>query len=278
MKNILKKNRIRTYVYLGILFLFLIFPILWMIITSFKTNLVIYKIPPQWFPKDPIIDNYLNILKDKNFITYFLNNFITSVMVTLLTIVIATLGGYAFSRYRFKGSDSIMLLLLSTQMFPVIGIILALYITFKNIGLINTRFGLILAIVSTTVPLCTWLMKSFFDSIPKALEEAAYIDGCGRLSAMIKIIIPLSSPGILAIGLYSFLLAWDDYLFCLTLITNDKLRTLSTGISLRYLGELSYDWATVMTASVMGSVPMIIIFMFLQRYMIQGLTEGAIKE
>jgi len=258
--------------------LFLIFPILWMIITSFKTNLVIYKIPPQWFPKDPIIDNYLNILKDKNFITYFLNNFINSVMVTLLTIVVATLGGYAFSRYRFKGSGSIMLLLLSTQMFPVIGIILALYITFKNIGLINTRFGLILAIVSTTVPLCTWLMKSFFDSIPKALEEAACIDGCGRLSAMIKIIIPLSSPGILAIGLYSFLLAWDDYLFCLTLITNDKLRTLSTGISLRYLGELSYDWATVMTASVMGSVPMIIIFMFLQRYMIQGLTEGAIKE
>ncbi len=278
MKNILNKNGIGGYIYLGIILLCLIFPIFWMFSTSFKTNMDIYKIPPEWFPKKPIIDNYLNILKDKLFMTYFINNFIVSALTTLVTIIIAILGGYSFSRYRFKGSDSIMLALLSTQMFPVIGIILALYVIFQKLGILNTRFGLILALVSSTAPFCTWLMKSFFDGISKTLEEAAYIDGCGRLSALFKIIIPLSSPGILAIGLYTFLISWDDYLFCLTLIISDRLRTLSTGISLRYLGELSYDMAKVMTVSVMASVPMIIIFIFLQRYMIQGLTEGAIKE
>ena len=171
-----------------------------------------------------------------------------------------------------------MIALLSTQMFPVVGIITGLYGTYKTIGLLNTRLGLVLVLTSATLPACVWLMKSFFDGVPKELEEAAYIDGCGRLSTLFRIIIPISSPGILAIGFYSFLVAWNDYLYCLTLITSDKSRTLSTGISLRYLGEVSYDWGKVMTVSVMASIPLLIVLIFLQKYMIQGLTAGAVKE
>jgi len=272
------KTKIGDYIYIIIIILFLICPIIWMFTTSFKSNMAVYKIPPEWIPENPTFNNYLSILKDKLFITYYFNNFINSGIATLVTIIVSVLGGYTFSRYKFKGSNSIILALLSTQMFPVVAIISALYITYKNIGLLNTRLGLILALTSATIPFCTLLMKSFFDGIPKALEEAAYIDGCGRFSALTKVIFPLMSPGILAIGLYAFLISWDDYLYCLTLISNDKLRTLSTGIYLRYLGELSYDWANVMTVSVMASIPLLILFIFLQKYMIQGLTAGAVKE
>lgn len=273
-----RKAKLKDYLFVIFMVALLICPILWMFTTSFKSSLSVYKLPPDWIPKNPTIENYINILKDKIFMTYYFNNFITAGMTTLITVFVSILGGYGFSRYKFKGSNIILMAFLATAMFPVVGIITALYSTYKNIGLLNTRMGLVLALTSATVPFCIWLMKGFFDDIPRALEEAASIDGCGRFSALFRVVLPLCSPGILAIGLYTFLIAWDDYLYCLTLVTNDKLRTLSTGISLRYLGELSYDWGNVMTVSVMSSIPLLILFIFLQKYMIQGLTAGAVKE
>ncbi|GAA0177486.1 carbohydrate ABC transporter permease [Clostridium sediminicola] len=273
-----RKAKLKDYLFVIFMVALLICPILWMFTTSFKSSLSVYKLPPDWIPKNPTIENYINILKDKIFMTYYFNNFITAGMTTLITVFVSILGGYGFSRYKFKGSNIILMAFLATAMFPVVGIITALYSTYKNVGLLNTRMGLVLALTSATVPFCIWLMKGFFDDIPRALEEAASIDGCGRFSALFRVVLPLCSPGILAIGLYTFLIAWDDYLYCLTLVTNDKLRTLSTGISLRYLGELSYDWGNVMTVSVMSSIPLLILFIFLQKYMIQGLTAGAVKE
>lgn len=273
-----KKAKTGTYIFIFMMLILLICPILWMFTTSFKNSLAIYKIPPEWIPSSPTLNNYITILKDKLFMTYYVNNFITAGVTTLVTVLVSILGGYAFSRYKFRGSNIILMAFLSTSMFPVVGIITALYTTYRKVGLLNTRTGLILALTSATVPFCMWLMKGFFDDIPRALEEAAFIDGCGRFTALFKVVLPLCSPGILAIGLYTFLISWDDYLYCLTLITNDKLRTLSTGISLRYLGELSYDWGNVMTVSVMSSIPLLILFIFLQKYMIQGLTAGAVKE
>ncbi|QUH29414.1 carbohydrate ABC transporter permease [Vallitalea guaymasensis] len=271
------KPKARSYTILVILLVFLVGPILWMFVTSFKDNIAIYKIPPEWIPHKPTISNYLNIFKDKLFMTYYFNNFITAGLTTLFTIIISILAGYSFSRFKFKGSQILIMAFLSVSIFPVVGIITALYSTFKNVGLLNTRTAVILTLTAANVPFCMWLMKGFFDDIPRALEEAAYIDGCGRLSTLFKVILPLCSPGILAIGLYTFLIAWDDYLYCLTLITDDKIRTLSNGISMRYLGELSYDWGNVMTVSVMASIPLLILFIFLQKYMIQGLTAGSVK-
>lgn len=272
-----KKPSRAGYVYLVIALLFIICPIIWMYISSFKTNMALYKIPPEWIPRQPTLDNYLGILRDKMFMRYYLNNIIVSLLTTLVTVLASVLGGYALSRYSSRGTNLVILALLSTQMFPAVGIISALYLTYKKMGLLNTHLGLILALTAGSMPFCLALMKGYFDDIPTDLEEAAYIDGCGKLSALFRIIVPLASPGILAVALYSFLISWDDYLYCLTLITNDNLRTLSTGISLRYLGELSYDWATVMTVSVMGSLPLLILFIFLQRYMVEGLTAGALK-
>lgn len=273
-----KKVHIISYIVLAVLLIFILAPILWMFITSFKPKMVAYKIPPEWLPHSPTLDNYTSVLKDKIFMVYYVNNFIVSFLSALVTIFLAILAGYSFSSYKFRGSNIIMLAFLSTQMFPVVGIIVALYTVYKNMGLINTQLGLILALTSSALPFSIMLIKGFFDDIPKAIEESAFIDGCGRFGVLFKIVLPLSKPGILAIGLYAFLLAWNDYLYCLTLITKDNLRTLSTGISLRYLGELSYDWSNVMTVSVIGSIPLLVLFIFLQRYLIQGLTAGAVKE
>lgn len=272
-----KKAGIVTKIFLVAALIFLLFPILWMFITSFKNNLAIYKMPPEWLPKNPTLEHYIKLVSDKLFMTYYINNFVIAGITTICTVTVSVLGGYSFSRYKFKGSDGILVAFLSTQMMPVVGIIIALYTTYKTMHILNTRFGLVLALMSATVPFCMFLMKGFFDDIPKALEEAAFIDGCGRFYALIRVILPLSSSGIVAIALYTFLLSWDDYLYCLTLISSDKLRTLSTGISLRYLGELSYDWGRVMTVSVMSSIPLLMIFIFLQKYMVQGLTAGAVK-
>lgn len=272
-----KKTSILSYFFLGMILFFLLFPIYWMFVTSFKTNMQLYKIPPSWLPLSPTLGNYIELIKGKVFLTYYSNNFIVAFSASVMTTVVALLAGYSFSRFKVKGSNLILFGLLSTQMFPVIGRVIALYTVFKSMRLLNTRIGLAFALTAATLPFCTWLIKGFFDDIPKSIEEAANIDGCGRLMTLLRIIMPLTKSGLLAIGLYTFLLAWDDFLHCVTLITSDNLRTLSAGISMRYLGELSYDWALINTISVIGTVPMLLLFVFFQKYMVQGLTAGAVK-
>lgn len=265
------------YTVLLTLMIFLLFPVYWMLITSLKTNMVIYKVPPEWFPSAPTLESYVNLFNGSHFIGYYLNNFKVSFLTTGLTIILAVLAGYTLSRFRFKGNKFLMVALLSTQMFPVVGILIALYTLFRTFHLLNTTMGLVLALTAMSLPFCIWLIKGFFDDIPFSLEEAASIDGCGRTGILYRIVLPLSKPGLLAIGIYTFLQAWDDFVLCITLITKDSLRTLSTGIALKYLGELSYDWATVMTISVIATVPLLLLFIFFQRYMIQGLTAGGVK-
>lgn len=256
---------------------FLLFPLYWMFVSSFKTNLSLYRIPPEFIPSKPIIDNYQEIFRSREFLTYFSNNFLISGLTTFLTMGSSVFAGWALSRMRSRKADLICVGLLSTQIFPVVGLIISLYIFFLSFGLLDTRLGLTLALSATAIPFSTWLLKGFFDGIPRSLEEAAEIDGCGRVRILFDIILPLSKAGLVAIGIYTFMVAWDDFLYCLTLIMNDGLRTLSVGISMRYLGEVSYDWAQVTTVSVVGSVPMYLLFLFFQRYMIQGLTAGAVK-
>lgn len=270
-------RKVGFVVLLTLLLIFLLFPIYWMIVTSFKTNLVIYKIPPQWFPHSPTLAGYRSVFSSDAFPIYFANNFITALFTTLLTIIASVPAGYSLSRYRTRVSQGVSLGLLSTQMFPVIGIVIALYTLFKSIHLLNTRFGLILALTALSIPFCIWLIKGFFDDIPMSIEEAAKIEGASRLGILLRIVVPLSKPGLLAIGLYTFMLAWNDFLVALTLIISNHLRTLSVGIAFHFLGEVSYNWSLVSTASVVGTIPMFLLFFIFQRYMVSGLTAGAVK-
>ncbi len=275
------KNKIfntSKIVLLVLILLFLLFPIYWMLITAFKTNMESYQYPPTFFPENAVVDAFVDLFTVNNqFFVYYGNNFLVSFVSAIFTCLVAIFSGYAVARFKTKWTKIFVALLLASQMFPIISRMISLYSIMGNLGIINTHFGLILAIVASQIPFCTVLMASFFTNIPKEIEEAAYVDGAGRTSILLKIVTPLVTPGILAVGIYSFLQTWDDYLHAATLIQNDNLRTLSVGIALRYLGELSYDWSLINAISVVGALPMVLVFFFFQKYMVKGLVAGAVK-
>ncbi len=268
---------VQTVVLLAIL-AFLLFPLLWMLLTSFKTNMEAYSYPPTFIPKAPSLQAYVNLFtKNNDFFVYYKNNVLISVATAAVTTLLALLAGYALSRFRFRWNKWVLAALLSSQMFPIISRMISLYSLMGKMHLINTHEGLILALVAAMLPFCTMLMSSFFDGVPIAVEEAARVDGCGRMGILFRIVIPLVSSGIVAVGIYACLMTWDDYLHAATLLQTDGLRTLSVGIALRYLGELSYDWSLINTISVVGMLPMVCIFFFFQKYMVKGLVAGAVK-
>ncbi|QTH46767.1 carbohydrate ABC transporter permease [Cohnella sp. LGH] len=193
-------------------------------------------------------------------------------------MVVSIFAGYALSRFRFKGSNLIALLLLSAQMFPTVTLVIGLYSQYQKMNLLNTLFVLVLAAASTALPFSVMLMRTFFNSISRELEEAAEIDGASRFRVLFTVIVPLSKPGIMAIAIYTFLIAWDDFLFGLTLVSDLDKRTLSPGLSLTFLGEYSYNWSGATAAAVTATLPLLIAFLFLQRYMVEGLTAGGVKE
>lgn len=266
------------WVILILIMFFLLFPIYWVVLTSFKTNMESYQYPPTFIPEAPTLNGFINLFTNyPEFFVYYKNNIVVSALSTVMVCFVALFSGYALSRIRINWNKYVIAFLLFSQMFPVVSRLISLYGLLRNWGLLNTITGLVLSITAGQLPFSITLMASFFDSVPKDLEEAAYIDGASRFKTMFKVVIPLVIPGLLAVGIYSFLVAWDDYLYASTLIQNDALRTLSTGVTLRYLGELSYDWSLVNSISVVGTLPMVFLFFFFQKYMIKGLTAGAVK-
>lgn len=267
-----------VYFLLAIILLFLLFPLYWVLITSFKTNIESYLYPPTFWPQNFTVDSYVRLVTENNqFFVYYLNNFIVSGAVALVTLFTSFLAGYALSRLRIKLNAWVIALLTASQMFPVVSRLISLYGILRSVHMINTLPGLILAITASQIPFCTMLMLSFFDGVPNSIEEAATVDGAGRWRIMFSIDLPLVSGGMLAVGIYAFLMAWDDFLHAAILIQDDMLRTLSVGISARYLGELSYDWSLVNTISIVGILPMLLLFFFFQKYMVKGLVAGAVK-
>lgn len=270
-------NVLKWVVLLVIMF-YLLFPIYWVILTAFKTNMESYLYPPTFIPKEPTLGGFINLFTNyPEFFIYYKNNIIVSALSTVTVCFVALFSGYALSRVKINWNKYVIAFLLFSQMFPVVSRLISLYGLLREWGLLNTMSGLVLSITAGQLPFSITLMASFFDAVPKDLEEAAFIDGANRFKTMFKVVIPLVVPGLLAVGIYSFLVAWDDYLYASTLIQNDALRTLSTGVTLRYLGELSYDWSLVNSISVVGTLPMVFVFFFFQKYMIKGLTAGAVK-
>lgn len=275
-KNIAK--RVVQYLVLAIIMIFLMFPLYWVILTSFKSNMEAYMYPPTLVAKNPSVQSYIKLFtQNAEFFIYYRNNFVVSGATADVTTFCAILAGYALSRYHYQWNSVVSGVLYASQMFPVVSRMISLYGLLGKVHLLNTLTGLILALIAAMVPFTTMLMSSFFDSVPIDIEEAAKIDGATRTQIMTMVVLPLVKPGLVSVLIYAFLMTWDDYLHCATLIQSDSLRTLSTGVALRYLGELSYDWSLVNTISVVAMVPMILIFFFFQKYMIKGLVAGAVK-
>ena len=264
------------YFALLVLFAFLLFPVYWMAVTSLKTNVESYRIVPSLWPEKLSVDGYMTLFQDGKFLLYYQNNLIVSALAALLICVISIMAGYALSRFHFRWNVILLATFSFSQMMPVISRLISLYGILRRLGMTDSRLGLVLAISATQVPFSISLMASFFDGIPRDLEEAAWTDGCGRMRTLLRIIMPLVVPGILAVGIYSFLMTWDDYLHAITLVRSPALWTLSQGLKLTYMGEVS-DWQLINSASILGALPMIFVFFFFQKYMVKGLVAGAVK-
>lgn len=278
----LKRNTLRfgssalKYLAIFAIFFFLLFPVYWMLTTSLKTNIESYRAIPTLWPENINLDGYISLIKDGKFLTYYKNNIVVSAMSAAFICFVSLFAGYALSRFHFKWNVLLFATFSFTQMMPVISRLISLYTIMRKINLTDTHIGLVLAISATQIPFAVSLMASFFDGIPRELEESASVDGCGRFRTLFRIVMPLVVPGLLAVGVYSFLQTWDDYLHAITLIRSTDLWTLSQGLKLTYLGEVS-DWQLINAASTLGAIPMIFVFFFFQKYMIKGLVSGAVK-
>lgn len=271
-------SRIFIYLVLIIILTFAFSPIFWMISTSLKPNYEAFNIPPTWIPVSFTLESYIKQITDRGgFLVFFKNGIIISASVTIVTIILATLSGYSFSRFRFSGQRAIFLLILATQMFPYVVIVISLYVMYKKLGLLNTYPGLILSLTTFSLPFSIWMIKGFCDTIPKEIEEAAYVDGSSRIGTLLKIVIPIISPGVVAVALFSFLVAWNNLLFSLTLSSRNSMLTIPPGFLLTYVGEFQYLWSDMCAGSTIVTLPVIIIFIFFQKYLVAGLTAGSVK-
>lgn len=252
------------------------FPFFWMVSTSFKPLQEIFVFPPTFFPAEFTLKNFERLFEQTRFLTYFKNSVFVSFTTVVLTMTIGSAGAYSLTRFKFYGREKIASLILFSYMFAPIMIVIPFYVLIKKIGLANTHAALIMAYTAFCLPFSLWLLRTFFQSIPLALEKAALIDGASRLEAVIYVVLPLALPGIIATGIFTFILAWNDYIFVRILISSDELKTLSVGIADLYNATV-IDWGMIMSGSMLITVPVLVFFVFIQRYLIAGWGAGAMK-
>jgi ABC-type glycerol-3-phosphate transport system permease component len=251
-------------------------PFLWMISTSLKSPAEVVLREPTIIPRSFAIENYVEAFQRGNFDRYLINSVVVALAVTLFSLAIATLSGYAFARYRLRGGKAILLGILATQMFPAILLAIPLYILIRNLGLLNSLLGLILVYTTFALPFCVWMMRNYFLTIPKDLDESAMVDGATRLQALWSVVLPVAMPGIAATGIFSFILSWNEFLYANTFISSADLRTLPVGLQ-SLIGEYTTNWGLLMAGAVITTMPIVVVFFFVQRRLTQGLAAGAVK-
>ena len=273
-------RKVITVILVVIVCMFALFPFVWMISTSFKTAGEVYSKTPSFIPKAATMQGYKEMLTTHsttfNFMQWLGNSVIVSLLTTAFSMIIATLGGYGISRFRFRGRGFLSYFILTTQVLPGSLLIIPLYVIMGNLQLLDTKIGLVAAYCTFSIPFCTWMMKGFFDTIPISLEEAARVDGAGRFRIFATVILPLTVPGLVATGIFSFINGWNEYMYSSVLISKDALKTLTVGIvSLNTQNQV--HWNDMMAASSMSCLPLIILFLCFQKYFIAGMTSGAVK-
>ena len=219
----------------------------------------------------------MQLFTEQPFLRWLGNSLLVSLLVTLTGVALAAIGGYALSRFRFVGRQATMLAILTTQMFPATMLLLPLYILIAKLRLVNTFLGLMVFYVSTALPFCVWQMKGFYDTIPPSLEEAARIDGCSRAAAFWRVILPLAVPGLVITALFSFMTAWSEYIVAAQVLQDARCSRCRLGIK-SFQASLSTQWGLYAAASILVSVPVVVVFLVLSRYLVSGMTLGAVKE
>jgi len=259
-----------------ILFVFCGFPLYWMIVSSLKLPTELLVTPPTLWPRELSLRTYEKLFAETNFLTYFWNSIVVSGVTTVVVVLLACLGAYSLTRYRFRGREHVAKLLLLVYMFPPIILVVPLFMFAHQLGLTNSRVGVSLAYISFALPYALWILRAFFQSLPVELEEAAMTDGASRLQACVYVVVPLALPGVIATAIFTFIVAWNDFLFAAVLTGRDELKTLPVGINDFFYMSL-IDWGLVMAAGVMVTLPTLVLFVLVQQYLVAGWGTGGVK-
>jgi len=255
--------------------LFALGPYLWMLLTSLKQESTLFSPDRQFFPAVVTLDNSLRLFVKTTFLNNLGHSLIVSSGTMLVGLSVSITAAYAFSRFRFPGRRVLMMQFLLVNMFPIVLLIIPLFIIMKNLGLLDTHLGLILAHSTFSIPFATWMMISYFDAIPRSLDEAALVDGCTSVGAMFRVVIPLTVPGVIATGIYIFITSWNEYLYA-SILAGQKVRTLTVAIQ-TLVGEYEIAWGLLTAGGVVGALPVTLLFMLIQKRLVAGMTQGAVK-
>lgn len=256
--------------------LFPALPIVWMLSTSLKPNGQVFAWPPKLITSESSLASYVAIFADGEKLRFFVNSYVVAGAVTVLTLLASVLAAYALSRYEFPFKRALNVVIISVQAVPPITLLIPYFGLVVTLGLYDTYGGLILTYMVFTLPYAIIMMTGYFNTLPRELDEAVMVDGAGPLTILFRILLPISVPGLVSVGVYTFMIAWNEYLFALTLTRTNEMRTVPIGIQL-LMGQHSYDWSQIMAMSILGSIPILLLFTFFQRYFLSGMSAGAVK-
>lgn len=271
-----RSGKIVRFVALGIWLVITLFPLYWIVVTAVKPRNDIYAFPVEYWPKSFSLENFVNLFAVSNFGTYLTNSIIVSVVAATVVTLISLLSGYVIARFEFRAKSAVLMAFLVTQMIPGFIALGPLYQLMVSLGLVNDRSGLVLVYIAMCIPFSTIMLRGFFENVPDALEEAAMIDGCSRIGALFRVLVPVMTPGIVAAFIFNFVSCWNELFLSVTLLTSDANKTVPTALN-GFITSYNIDWGSMSAAAVLTIIPTMVMFAFASKYIVQGLTSGAVK-
>ncbi len=264
------------YIVLVLMLLIIIAPFFWMVDTSFKSNLDIGNFPPSFIPHPFTFYHYIRAFSFYNFGIYFRNSVVISIVATIVVLILASLASYAIARLPIRGKAPLMVMLLAISTFPEVAVISPLFLIMKNLNWLNSYQSLIIPYVAFNLPFAIWVMRTYFAGIPKELDEAARVDGAGIMTTLFRVIMPLATPGLFTGGVFTFVACWTEFLFALVFNSSTNYRTISVGIAL-FSGQFTIPYGTIFAGSTVAVLPIVILVLIFQKWVVAGLTAGAVK-
>jgi multiple sugar transport system permease protein len=269
-------SRTTRIVFLALWLVITVFPLYWIVVTSFKAPGAIFSYPLTYWPREFTLENYVGLFEKSSFGTYILNSFVIATAAAAFATVISLLSAYVLARFEFRSKGVLMMAFLVTQMIPAFIALGPLYLLMTDLGLVDNKFGLTLVYIAICIPFCTIMLRGFFANVPDELEEAAMIDGCSRLGALFRVLVPVMKPGIAAAFIFNFVNCWNELFLSVTLMNRDENKTIPTALN-GFISSYNIDWGSMSAAAVLTIVPTMVLFAFASRYIVQGLTAGAVK-
>lgn len=270
-------QRALRYLCIGLIMLWSLAPIYWMLSTSFKNELEASQLNPTLIPHDPTLQNYIGLTGGSlPFMNFFVNSALTCLLAALVAVIIAVPAAYALSRARFRSAGQVGYMILIVRMFPMVVLLAPLYLVLLNVQLLDTQLGLIIGYTTFGLPFAVWMIKGFIDAVPIEIEEAARVDGYPRWAVLIRIVIPLIYPGLITTGIFVLMEAWNNLIYPLTFITSLEKQSLPAALVLTFTGQFKTDWGGMMAASTVTTLPLMVAFFLVQRSMVRGLTAGSV--